>query len=617
MSLLCVRVKKAKLQGPPDKFNTYVTLKVQNVKSTTITVRGDQPCWEQDFMFEINRLDLGLIVEVWDKGLIWDTMVGTAWIPLKNIRQSEEEGSGEWIFLDAEVLMKADEIYGTKNPTPHRVLLDTRFELPFDIPEDEAQYWTGKLERINMGIHEEFPHQDVELQCAPSQCCNYFGWADPLTLDDQDSAVDDRDSDYRSETSNSLPPRYHTTAQPNSSMHQFPMGSRPQPLADCCADSVHSFDLDYRDQRGSRPLNQKGRVRIIPVDSGMGVEEWENKYRRRSKPQLSDFLDDEEDNVIFRMGRPYPEPARTPVSQHPVQSSFRAATYPEGYDTIDRRRKKRITDPRGLLDKQREATSPSLLAPLQEKRGEPFMRQVAEMQEEEERFMTSTCLRPYKDGLLYKTRMWAKNELDNTLENYVAYKKGYDPRQRARFDFEFESCRDLPHAAGADKEIDDVDFLGGEFYSEDAQHHKERHSYAGYVEYPQGLREKKCGKSKTGGWVPEAILSPVEEPIDEYVDPIDELQCLVDTVSEYLAEKEEEISKYGSLPKSSKSRLSSQGSNRTDSFGEDQSISKDCKGEPQTQADSDQAATEQNKRFTGNGNSHQESNSENCKRTFT
>ncbi|KAF3851483.1 hypothetical protein F7725_013255, partial [Dissostichus mawsoni] len=25
------------------KFNAYVTLKVQNVKSTTITVRGDQP----------------------------------------------------------------------------------------------------------------------------------------------------------------------------------------------------------------------------------------------------------------------------------------------------------------------------------------------------------------------------------------------------------------------------------------------------------------------------------------------------------------------------------------------------------------------------------------------
>ncbi|KAL6097345.1 unc13b [Pungitius sinensis] len=270
MSLLCVRVKKAKLQGHTDKYNTYVTLKVQNVKSTTITVRGDQPCWEQDFMFEINRLDLGLIVEVWNKGLIWDTMVGTAWIPLKGIKQSEEEGSGNWIFLDSEVLMKADEIYGTKNPTPHRVLLDARFELPFDIPDDEAQYWTGKLERINtMSIHDEYPLQDdaqsLPLPLAASQCCNYFGWADPLTLDDQDSAVDDRDSDYRSETSNSLPPRYHTTAQPNSSMHQYPMGPRQQQPQqqhhhhqqqhlDSCTDSIHSLDLDYRDQRGPSPV---------------------------------------------------------------------------------------------------------------------------------------------------------------------------------------------------------------------------------------------------------------------------------------------------------------------------------------------------------------------------
>ncbi|XP_077099118.1 protein unc-13 homolog B isoform X5 [Siphateles boraxobius] len=260
MSLLCVRVKKAKLQGPPDKFNAYVTLKVQNVKSTTITVRGDQPCWEQDFMFEISRLDLGLIVEVWNKGLIWDTMLGTAWIPLKSICHSEEEGPGEWIFLDSEVLMKADEIYGTKNPTPHRVLLDTRFELPFEIPEDEARYWTGKLERINaMGIHDEFPLQDEvagrPLPFAASQCCNYFGWANSQTLDDLDSAVEDRDSDYRSETSSSLPPRYHTTAQPNSSLHQYPMGPHFQQHMDSCADSLHSFEFDYREHHASSPVD--------------------------------------------------------------------------------------------------------------------------------------------------------------------------------------------------------------------------------------------------------------------------------------------------------------------------------------------------------------------------
>eukprot|EP00063_Salmo_salar_P009208 XP_013984043.1 PREDICTED: protein unc-13 homolog B-like isoform X3 [Salmo salar] len=255
MSLLCVRVKKAKLQGSPGKFNSYVTLKVQNVKSTSITVRGDQPCWEQDFMFEINCLDLGLIVEVWNKGLIWDTMLGTAWIPLKSIRQSEEEGSGDWTFLDAEVLMKADEIYGTKNQTHHQVLLDSRFELPFDIPDDEAQYWTGKLDCINtMRIYDEDEVQRRLMPPTASQCCNYFGWTDTLTLDDHDSAVDDRDSDYRSETSNSLPPRYHTTSQPNSSMHQYPMGPQLQNHLDSCTDSMHSFDMDYRDHRGSSPV---------------------------------------------------------------------------------------------------------------------------------------------------------------------------------------------------------------------------------------------------------------------------------------------------------------------------------------------------------------------------
>uniref|UniRef100_A0A8C3GZ97 Unc-13 homolog B n=1 Tax=Corvus moneduloides TaxID=1196302 RepID=A0A8C3GZ97_CORMO len=218
------------------KFNTYVTLKVQNVKSTTVAVRGDQPCWEQDFMFEISRLDLGLIVEVWNKGLIWDTLVGTVWIALKAIHQSDEEGPGEWSTLEAEVVMKHDEICGTKNPTPHKILLDTRFELPFDIPEDEARYWTRKLEQVNSLGDDE---RAVPLNCF---CL--------LAFEDADSAVDDRDSDYRSETSNSIPPPYHTTVQPNASVHQFTGPARLQKqgvLRDSCADSLQNYDLDYRE----------------------------------------------------------------------------------------------------------------------------------------------------------------------------------------------------------------------------------------------------------------------------------------------------------------------------------------------------------------------------------
>uniref|UniRef100_A0A8C0VUH9 Unc-13 homolog A n=1 Tax=Cyanistes caeruleus TaxID=156563 RepID=A0A8C0VUH9_CYACU len=234
-------VKKAKYDGPQEKFNTYVTLKVQNVKSTTIAVRGNLPSWEQDFMFEINRLDLGLTVEVWNKGLIWDTMVGTVWIPLRTIRQSNEEGPGEWLTLDSQVIMTDNEISGTKDPTFHRILLDTRFELPLDIPEEEARYWAKKLEQLNaMRDQDDYAFQEEQEKPLPvhgSQC-----------YDDPDSTVDDRDSDYRSETSNSIPPPYYTTSQPNASVHQYPMRHQQQSSRDSYTDSMQSYEMDYSDQ---------------------------------------------------------------------------------------------------------------------------------------------------------------------------------------------------------------------------------------------------------------------------------------------------------------------------------------------------------------------------------
>ncbi|XP_067272036.1 protein unc-13 homolog A [Pseudorasbora parva] len=249
MSLLCVGVKKAKLDGPQEKFNTYVSLKVQNVKSTTIAVRGSQPCWEQDFMFEINRLDLGLTVEVWNKGLIWDTMVGTLWIPLRSIRQSNEEGPGQWLTLDSQVIMAENEICGTKDPTFHRVLLDTRFELPLDIPEEEARYWAKKLEQLNAMRDQDYTYQEEHERPLPvpsTQCCNWSLWGDQQN-DDPDSAVDDRDSDYRSETSNSIPPPFYTTSQPNASMHQYPIRNMHQGSR---YSDIH--DYDYDNQRAIR-----------------------------------------------------------------------------------------------------------------------------------------------------------------------------------------------------------------------------------------------------------------------------------------------------------------------------------------------------------------------------
>uniref|UniRef100_A0A8C3NG32 Uncharacterized protein n=1 Tax=Geospiza parvula TaxID=87175 RepID=A0A8C3NG32_GEOPR len=224
-------VKKAKYDGPQEKFNTYVTLKVQNVKSTTIAVRGNLPSWEQDFMFEINRLDLGLTVEVWNKGLIWDTMVGTVWIPLRTIRQSNEPSPS---------------CLG-----PHPVC-----------------WGCGETKGGSRNLGHPLPRSL---------------W--PLADDDPDSTVDDRDSDYRSETSNSIPPPYYTTSQPNASVHQYPMRHQQQSSRDSYTDSMQSYEMDYSDQAPISPTGSSRYASSAELSQGSSQlsEDFENESLRDSE----------------------------------------------------------------------------------------------------------------------------------------------------------------------------------------------------------------------------------------------------------------------------------------------------------------------------------------------
>lgn len=88
-----------------------------------------------------------------------------------------------------------------------------------------------------------FNHFFIVFSCLSSLC---------TAFDDHDSAVDDRDSDYRSETGN-RPPRFHNTSQTNSSVHQYPIGRRvPHQTMSRESDSIHSYELDYREMRGPR-----------------------------------------------------------------------------------------------------------------------------------------------------------------------------------------------------------------------------------------------------------------------------------------------------------------------------------------------------------------------------
>lgn len=101
------------------------------------------------------------------------------------------------------------------------------------------------------------------------------GWFSPTVRslaplpadDDPDSAVDDRDSDYRSETSNSIPPPYYTTSQPNASVHQYSV--RPPPLGsrESYSDSMHSYE-EFSEPRALRWLWGRGGTRTCRVQSG-------------------------------------------------------------------------------------------------------------------------------------------------------------------------------------------------------------------------------------------------------------------------------------------------------------------------------------------------------------
>uniref|UniRef100_A0A8C5JLF5 C2 domain-containing protein n=1 Tax=Junco hyemalis TaxID=40217 RepID=A0A8C5JLF5_JUNHY len=131
-----------------DASKTYVVLKVQNLKSTTIDRRGREPCWEQDFMFEISADGKGFIIELWKKGLLWDSILGVLWIPLATVEYATDEGPGSWWRLHSEVIKNGSEIQGTKTPTSHEILLDIYFALPFGELQIKVQHSIKWAERF-------------------------------------------------------------------------------------------------------------------------------------------------------------------------------------------------------------------------------------------------------------------------------------------------------------------------------------------------------------------------------------------------------------------------------------------------------------------------------------
>nr|XP_014343954.1 PREDICTED: protein unc-13 homolog B-like [Latimeria chalumnae] len=158
-------------------------------------------------MFEISDLERGLIVELWNKGIIWDTLLGTVWIPLKTIQHSTEEGPGMWWTLYSEVVMNGNEICGVQKPTLHEILLDVYYELPAEIPEDEAHFLIARLKSLNK---DQEPEQAVGEEETSYQCGNLQEVSVPIfiPLDNVNKA---QDSDCKADSSEtSLQDAFHS-----------------------------------------------------------------------------------------------------------------------------------------------------------------------------------------------------------------------------------------------------------------------------------------------------------------------------------------------------------------------------------------------------------------------
>ena len=120
--------------NPNSQSECYATVKVENLKARSDQLRGCRPAWNQEFFFEISRdIDLGVEIEIWEKGFLWDKILGAVVVPYSNIRWSNTENGGSWITL-------TDKEPTGSERTNHKILLELRFETGNDLTLEEVLF---------------------------------------------------------------------------------------------------------------------------------------------------------------------------------------------------------------------------------------------------------------------------------------------------------------------------------------------------------------------------------------------------------------------------------------------------------------------------------------------
>ncbi|XP_074992988.1 uncharacterized protein LOC142075494 [Calonectris borealis] len=256
--------------------------------------------------------------------------------------------------------------------------------------------------------------------------------------------------------------------------------------------------------------------------------------------------------------------------------------YPQEYDTIDRRRKRKLRysfeeseqislqSNEGLqfpgektvyFNGVATSSEPNDDFPVYDRTGK-----YTSSSESKEPLPAYPILRPYKNGLMVKSgklpnKQGVNHEGSLHLSNSEDMKligmpdNTFVPVEILE-EFDSSASDEFQYSPVSDDEMEELAMLSQTWCDSDISHLRDfTVNYSGNLGSQLKAscdKNQKTKGSKHGHPMQDVTLSPVEEPSEEYVDTMDELQCLVESVSEYLAEKEEEISKFGTLPETKK-----------------------------------------------------------------
>ncbi|EUB60851.1 Phorbol ester/diacylglycerol-binding protein unc-13 [Echinococcus granulosus] len=95
MPILCIEVKEARLQGFSSSVAVLVALDVNGAKSFTRTLTGCNPIWNEEFSYELDSVDGGVLLEVQLKGFLRRQTIGAFYVPIKKVRQGAAAVSGD------------------------------------------------------------------------------------------------------------------------------------------------------------------------------------------------------------------------------------------------------------------------------------------------------------------------------------------------------------------------------------------------------------------------------------------------------------------------------------------------------------------------------------------